>query len=56
MRSLCCNNLSFTLQHIPLASGLRVKADVLGAISTKITAEITFSLWNRNVEIVAKNA
>jgi len=44
------------LQHILLASGLRVKAEVLGAISTKITAEINFSLWNRNVEIVTTNA
>nr|CAB3264072.1 microsomal triglyceride transfer protein large subunit-like [Phallusia mammillata] len=42
-------------QHILLASGLRVKAEVLGAISTKITAEIAFSLWNRNVEIVTTN-
>ncbi|XP_076825424.1 microsomal triglyceride transfer protein-like [Clavelina lepadiformis] len=43
------------LQHILMASGLRIKAEVLGAISTKITAEIAFSLWNRNVEIVSKN-
>lgn len=44
-----------TTQHIPMASGLRVKAEVLSAISTKITAEIGFSLWSRTVEIITTN-
>jgi len=43
------------LQHISLASGLRVKTEVIGAISTKISADIKFSLWHRNVEIVTTN-
>nr|XP_039272925.1 microsomal triglyceride transfer protein-like isoform X1 [Styela clava] len=43
------------LQHIPMASGLRVKAEVLGAISTKISVAIEFSLWSRTVEITTTN-
>jgi len=43
------------LQHIPLASGLRIKAEVIGAISVEISADIKFSLWHRNVEIVTTN-
>jgi len=45
----------FVAQHIPLASGLRIKTEVIGAISVKITADIKFSLWHRNVEIVTTN-